>query len=351
MRNVIYAINLTLDGCCDHTKFNPPDDDEVLEHYTHLLRDFDLLVYGRKTYQLMVPYWPDIAKSQSETKADIEFAQTFVSKKKIVFSRSLASAEDENTRIVRTNLRDEILKLKQEQGKNILVGGVDVPSQLMELGLIDDYRFVIMPTIVGEGRRLMEGVSLPEKLQLKLIESKPFKSGCVALRYLEAYSWTGEKLFFSLSTGVDARRMFCFSQSGRFDSADFFSRLCPWLMFERSENRDRELPREGVGCWNPVFPARADDVWLLVSLALSTVEQIASQSPSSSDFVVFERVVSEGRTVGDGQSRLLRKRGCDEVTVIGNESAKLIVTVPPHVEEDQSHLGNCADTLNAPNRR
>ena len=69
MRNVIYAINLTLDGCCDHTKFNPPDDGEVLEHYTHLLRDFELLVYGRKTYQLMVPYWPDIAKSQSETKA------------------------------------------------------------------------------------------------------------------------------------------------------------------------------------------------------------------------------------------------------------------------------------------
>src|SRR4029077_15184031 len=158
MRNVIYAINLTLDGCCDHTKFNPPDDDEVLEHYTHLLRDFDLLVYGRKTYQLMVPYWPDIAKSQSETKADMEFAQTFVSKKKIVFSRSLASAEDENTRIVRTNLRDEILKLKQEPGKNILVGGVDVPSQLMELGLIDEYRFVIMPIIAGEGRRLMEGV-------------------------------------------------------------------------------------------------------------------------------------------------------------------------------------------------
>ena len=101
MKNVVYAINLTLDGCCDHTKFNPDPDDEVLEHYTHLLRDFDLLVYGRKTYQLMVPYWPDIAKSQSETKADIEFAQTFVSKKKIVFSRSLASAEDENARIVR----------------------------------------------------------------------------------------------------------------------------------------------------------------------------------------------------------------------------------------------------------
>ena len=185
MRNVIYAINLTLDGCCDHTKFNPPPDDEVLEHYTQLLRDFDLLVYGRKTYQLMVPYWPDIAKSQSETKADIEFAQAFDSLNKIVFSRSLGSAEDRNTRIVRTKIRVEILKLKQEQGKNILAGGVDIPSQLMELGLIDEYRFVVMPIIVGKGRRLLEGVNLPEKLQLKLVESKLFKSGCIALRYLK----------------------------------------------------------------------------------------------------------------------------------------------------------------------
>ena len=183
MRNVIYAINLSLDGCCDHTKFNP--DEETHEYFTQLLQEVDLLVFGRKTYQLMVPYWPDVAKSQSETKADIEFAQTFVSKKKIVFSRSLASAEDENTRIIRANLRDEILKLKQEHGKNILVGGVDVPSQLTELGLIDEYRFVVMPIIAGEGRRLMEGVSLPEKLQLKLVETKTFKSGSVALRYLK----------------------------------------------------------------------------------------------------------------------------------------------------------------------
>jgi dihydrofolate reductase len=186
MRNVIYAINLTLDGCCDHTKFNPDPDDEVLEHYTRLLReDAGLLVYGRQTYQLMVPYWPDIAKSQSETKADIEFAQAFDSLNKIVFSRSLGSAEDKNTRIVRTNLREEILKLKQEQGKNILVGGVDVPSQLIELGLVDEYRFVVSPIIAGEGRRLMEGVNLPEKVRLKLVEIKTFKSGSVALRYLK----------------------------------------------------------------------------------------------------------------------------------------------------------------------
>ena len=184
MRNVIYAINLTLDGCCDHTKFNP--DEDLLEHFTNLLRDdAGLLVYGRKTYQLMVPYWPDVAKSQSETKADVEFAQAFDSLKKIVFSRSLAGAEDKNTRIVHTNLRDEILKLKQEPGKSILVGGVDIPSQLIELGLIDEYRIVVMPIIAGEGRRLFEGVNLPEKLRLKLVESKTFKSGSVALRYLK----------------------------------------------------------------------------------------------------------------------------------------------------------------------
>ena len=76
-----------------------------------------------------------------------------------------------------------MLKLKQEQGKNILVGGVDIPSQLIELGLVDEYRFAVSPVIAGEGRRLLEGVSLQEKLQLKLVDSKIFKSGCVALRY------------------------------------------------------------------------------------------------------------------------------------------------------------------------
>ena len=182
MRNLIFAINLSLDGCCDHTKTIA--DEELLEHYTQLVRDVDLFVYGRKTYQLMVPYWPDVAKDPSEPKASIEFAQAFVSKHKIVFSRSLESAEDKNTTIVRTNLRDEILKLKQEPGKSILAGGVDIPSQLIELGLVDEYRFVVQPIIAGEGRRLLEGIHL-EKLQLKLVESKILKSGCVALRYLK----------------------------------------------------------------------------------------------------------------------------------------------------------------------
>jgi dihydrofolate reductase len=183
MRKVIFAINITLDGCCDHT--NMIADEEILEHYTLLLRDAELLVYGRKTYQLMVPYWPEVLKNQSETKADTEFAKTFVSKNKIVFSQSLESAEDKYTKIVRTNLQDEIVRLKHEQGKNILVGGVSIPSQLIELGLVDEYRFVVQPIVAGEGRRLLEGVSLPERLQLKLVESKIFKSGCVALRYLK----------------------------------------------------------------------------------------------------------------------------------------------------------------------
>jgi len=181
MRKLIFAINTTLDGCVDHTK--QIVDDETLEYFTHLMRDVDLQVFGRKTYQLMVPYWPEVAKNQSNTKADIEFARAFDSINKVVFSRSLDSVEDRNTRIVRTNLRDEILKLKQEQGKDILLGGVSLPSQLMELGLVDEYRFVVGPTVAGDGRRLLEGVSLPERLQLKLVESKLFKSGCVALHY------------------------------------------------------------------------------------------------------------------------------------------------------------------------
>jgi dihydrofolate reductase len=183
MRKLIYAINLTLDGGCDHTNGAP--DEEMFEYHTHLVRDADLLVFGRKTYQLMVPYWPDVAKDPSETKEDREFAETFVSKKKVVFSRSLESAEDKNATLVRTNLQDEIVRLKREQGNYILVGGVDIPSQLIALGLVDEYRFVIMPIIAGAGKRLMEGISLQEKLRLKLVESKIYKSGFVALHYIK----------------------------------------------------------------------------------------------------------------------------------------------------------------------
>jgi dihydrofolate reductase len=183
MRNLVFAINVTLDGCCDHTKVI--GDDELLEHYTQLLGEVDLQVFGRKTYQLMVPYWPDVAKNQSDSKPAIKFARAFVSTSKVVFSRSLDGVEDKNTRIVRGNLRDEILKLKQEKGKNILAGGVDIPSQLVELGLVDEYRIVVQPIVAGEGRRLFDHVSLQDKLRLKLVDTKTLKSGSVVLRYLK----------------------------------------------------------------------------------------------------------------------------------------------------------------------
>ena len=185
MRNLIFAINITIDGCCDHTKVDGGE--EILDYFTHLLRDVDVLVYGRKTYQLMVPFWPDVARNHSgQTRAMNDFAQAFDAVNQIiVFSQSLDRAEGKNTRILRTNLRDEILKLKQEQGKAILAGGVTLPSQLVELGLVNEYQFVVHPVLAGEGRRLLGGINLQERLQLKLVESKILKSGCVALRYLK----------------------------------------------------------------------------------------------------------------------------------------------------------------------
>lgn len=185
MRKLIYAINLTLDGCFDHTHMSP--DPELFEYFINLVRDADAFVYGRKTYELMVPYWPDAAKDKSSTKAEIEFAEAFIAvDKMVVVTKSLDKIEGKNTQIIRTNLHHEILKLKQQEGKYILTGGVNIPSQLIALGLVDEFRFVVYPIIAGEGKRLMEGVNLPGQAKLKLVESKVFKSGTVLLRYLKA---------------------------------------------------------------------------------------------------------------------------------------------------------------------
>ncbi|WP_259068116.1 dihydrofolate reductase family protein [Mucilaginibacter sp. X4EP1] len=182
MRKLVYAINMTLDGCCDHTKFLP--DEETMEYFIQLLREADTFLWGRKTYQLMVPYWPDVAKDPDADEGDIEFARAFDAVEKfVVFSQSLDSAEDKKTRIVRTDLQDEILKLKQERGKNMLTGGINLASQLAALNLIDEYHIIVQPIIVGEGTRLFEGISLQEKLNLKLICSKTFKSGTIVLHY------------------------------------------------------------------------------------------------------------------------------------------------------------------------
>lgn len=183
MRKVIYGINLSLDGCCDHTKFGGGKD--ILEYFTKLMDGADLIVYGRKTYELMVPYWPDAAKDPNSTNEEREFAQAFDSIEKLVFSRTLTIADDKNTTITHANPGDEIRKLKQQSGGNISIGGVDLPLQVIELGLVDEFHYVIHPVIVGEGRGLLEAAGLKENLGLKLIESKVLESGCIALHYVK----------------------------------------------------------------------------------------------------------------------------------------------------------------------
>lgn len=184
MRKVIYGINLSLDGCCDHTKFGGGKD--ILEYFTLLMNGVDLIVYGRKTYELMVPYWPDAAKDPNSTKEEREFAQAFDNIHKLVFSRTLTIADDKNTTITDADLGNEIRKLKQQPGGNISIGGVNLPLQMIELGLVDEFNFVIHPVIVGEGRGLLEAAGLKENLGLKLIESKVLESGCIALHYVKS---------------------------------------------------------------------------------------------------------------------------------------------------------------------
>src|SRR6516225_3638369 len=116
MRNLIYAINLTIDGCFDHTNMAP--DEELFDFFINLVRGTDTLVYGRITYQLMVPYWPDTLKDPSSSKAEIEFARAFDAAEKVVFSKSLERVEDKNSRLVRTNAAEEILRMKLQPGKD-----------------------------------------------------------------------------------------------------------------------------------------------------------------------------------------------------------------------------------------
>src|ERR1700674_1770601 len=120
MRKLIAAINMTLDGFCDHTASNP--DDELMEHYNDLMRNADMLIYGRKTYQLMESYWPLLVKNPSGNKLDDEFAVLMDNISKIVYSRTLKTVDWKNTTLKTEVIKEEILDLKQQPGKNILVG-------------------------------------------------------------------------------------------------------------------------------------------------------------------------------------------------------------------------------------
>ena len=181
MRKIVFALNITADGYCSHTDMIA--DEELHEYFTGVLRNAGLLLYGRITYQLMVPYWPDIAREQSDSKATNEFARVFDSLDMVVFSTTLKHVEGNNRRIVRANLIDEVLALKQQPGKDICVGSLSIASQLSERGLIDEYQFVVHPVVAGKGPRLFETVTMHERLRLDFIGSKTLQSGTVVLQY------------------------------------------------------------------------------------------------------------------------------------------------------------------------
>lgn len=183
MRKLIFAINVTMDGCCDHEKGYPSV--EVHEYFTRLTREAGALLYGRKTYELMVPFWPDIAQSSDDQAKDMkEFADAFVSvPQMIVFSKTLSSVEGKNTTLLRSDLLAEVTRLKQQSGGGILTGGVEVPSQLLATGLVDEIRLVIHPMIAGKGRRLFDDLNLQDQLGFRLTGTQVFKSGHVALHY------------------------------------------------------------------------------------------------------------------------------------------------------------------------
>ena len=178
MRKVVFAINITIDGCCGHESVIA--DDELHEYYTGLMRASDIEILGRNTYHLMYPFWHDVAVNQSESKVINEFASTFDSIQKIVFSTTLKSVEWNNTTLLHSNLQEEIVKLKNKPGKNISIGGLSIASQLAQSGLIDEYHFLIQPIVAGRGPRLFES---GKDFSLELIGSKTFRSGIVELHY------------------------------------------------------------------------------------------------------------------------------------------------------------------------
>ncbi len=181
MRKVVFAINITADGYCNHTDMIA--DEELHDYFTRLLRNASHLLFGRITYQLMVPYWPDVARNHSEAGAIHEFARVFDSLDKVVFSTTLEHVEGNNTRIVRANVADEVLTLEQQPGKDISVGSLSIASQLSDRGLIDEYHFVVHPVVAGKGPRLFDTVKPQETLRLDLIGLQTLQSGVVAHHY------------------------------------------------------------------------------------------------------------------------------------------------------------------------
>lgn len=179
MRKLIAAINMTLDGFCDHTAMIA--DDEIHQHYNELLSNADTLIYGRITYQLMESYWPSVAKNPTGNKPVDEFAVLIDNISKIVFSRTLKNVDWKNTKLKKEIIKEEILELKQQAGKNILVGSPGLIVALTQLDLIDEYQLGVQPTVLGSGLPLFKDIT--DSVNLKLLKAKTFVCGAVTLYY------------------------------------------------------------------------------------------------------------------------------------------------------------------------
>src|SRR5436190_15381812 len=179
MRKLIAAINMTLDGFCDHTALMA--DDEIHQHYNELLRNADTLIYGRITYQLMESYWPTVVKNPTGNKPMDEFAVIIQDISKIVFSHTLKNVEWKNTKLAKGGIKDEVLELKQQPGKDIIVGSRSLIVASMNLNLIDEFQLSVQPIISGNGLPLLKNIN--DRINLILLKTKTFSSGSITLYY------------------------------------------------------------------------------------------------------------------------------------------------------------------------
>ena len=179
MRKLIAAINMTLDGFCDHTAVIA--DDELHQHYNELLSSAGTLLYGRITYQLMESYWPTLVKNPTGNKPTDEFAVLIDNISKIVFSRTLKNVDWKNTKLKKEVIKEEILELKQQTGNDIFVGSPSLIVALTQLDLIDEYQLCVQPIILGNGLPLFKNIT--DRINLKLVKTKIFGSGSITLYY------------------------------------------------------------------------------------------------------------------------------------------------------------------------
>ena len=182
LRKIIFAINTTINGSVDHTVGIA--DDELHNFYTDLLNSVDVVLMGRKTYQLMESFWPVAHKDPGSTQSILRFADKYNSIKKIVFSETLSEVKWQNSQLADRNLQEIISKLKNQDGKNISAGSLSIALQLLKLNLIDEFWFAIHPVVVQKGPPLFEGIDIIKKL--KLVDSITLSSGVIVHHYLNS---------------------------------------------------------------------------------------------------------------------------------------------------------------------